>query len=145
MIAGSYAVELRPSGEPGFGGALTGKPSLELGGGDLQVFYKDLGRDVVFTLRSAGLPVLHLDVNGNGAVDRTVDLTYAVFPNGQPCIQYLRVQGDPAECGTFRSSASARAQRSGGIWEVTWTIPKTEVSDADEKRSAGNRAVLGTT
>jgi len=124
----SSALILQPSGEPGPSLALAGKPGAELGGGDLVVFYRDLGREVMLTMRSAGLPILHADVNGNGVVDAAIDATYAVYPDGRSCVQYLRAPGAPAECGAYKSRAVTRIQRADGVWEVTWTIPKIELT-----------------
>jgi len=110
-----------------------GKPAIEAQGA-MNVYFSDLGSQVEIRINAHGMPILYVDVNKDGAVDANgADLSYAGFPDGSTCIQRLRLNSEgkldqSAACGNIANSATAHVRRSQDSWDVTWIIPKQELS-----------------
>jgi hypothetical protein len=103
------------------------KPVLTAAG--VSVFYEGLGESAKLTLRvhNGDSPVLFVDVNGNGRIDRG-DTAYGLTNDERPCTQYLLGPGKTSLCGTFQSRGTLEVKNDGDWTRYMWTIPKSELS-----------------
>ena len=103
------------------------KPVLTAAG--VSVFYEGLGESAKLTLRvhNGDSPVLFVDVNGNGRIDRG-DTAYGLTNDERPCTQYLLGPGKTSLCGTFHSRGALEVKNDGDWTRYIWTIPKSELS-----------------
>jgi hypothetical protein len=130
--AASVVATLPQSGEYDDGRGLQGTPSVELGNGDLVVYYRDLGDDVALEFRSSRVVVLNADVDQNGVAETGIDVAYGSFPDGRVCTWFVAHEGSPSNCGEYRSAAAVRVRKTGSTWDFAWRIPKRELSHSRE-------------
>jgi hypothetical protein len=71
---------------------------------------------------------LEFDVNGNGVIDRGLDIYYALRANGTACNGYLLGMGAESQCWTRRSTSEIQLQAVGKFNNYTWILPKEEMS-----------------
>jgi hypothetical protein len=110
-------------------------PEPVLAAAGVSVFYEGLGESAKLTLQvhRGDSPVLFVDVNGNGRIDRG-DTAYGLTSDERPCTQYLLGPGKTSLCGTFHSRGALEVKNDGDWTRYIWTIPKSELSR--EGRSA---------
>lgn len=103
------------------------KPLLATAG--VSLFYESLGESAKLTLQvhSGDSPVLYVDVNGNGRIDRG-DTAYGLTNDDHPCTEYLLGPGKTTLCGTFHSRGALEVKNEGETARYVWTIPKSELS-----------------
>jgi len=103
------------------------KPLLATPG--VSLFYESLGENAKLTLQvhSGDSPVLYVDVNGNGRIDRG-DTAYGLTNDERPCTNYLLGPGMTTPCGTFHSRGALQVKNAGDLTRYIWTIPKSELS-----------------
>lgn len=93
------------------------------------VFYEGLSESAKLTLQvhRGDSPVLFVDVNGNGRIDRG-DTAYGLTNDERPCTQYLLGPGKTSPCGTFHSRGALEVKNDADWTRYIWTIPKSELS-----------------
>jgi hypothetical protein len=97
--------------------------------GKLAVVFLDLGDDVGLVLRSDGNTLLHVDVNQDGKPTPQMDRSYGFdFGEDQVCSWYMG--SDPSRCGEVRTNARGAVLRKDGKWEVSFRVPKIELSQS---------------
>jgi hypothetical protein len=103
------------------------KPVLAAAG--VSVFYEGLSESAKLTVQvhRGDSPVLFVDVNGNGRIDRG-DTAYGLTNDERPCTQYLLGPGKTSLCGTFHSRGALEVKNDGDWTRYIWTIPKSELS-----------------
>lgn len=103
------------------------KPLLATAG--VSLFYESLGESAKLTLQvhSGDSPVLYVDVNGNGRIDRG-DAAYGLTNDERPCTNYLLGPGMTSPCGTFHSRGALQVRNEGDSTRYIWTVPKSELS-----------------
>jgi hypothetical protein len=95
----------------------------------VSVFYESLGDSAKLTLqvRPGDSPVLFVDVNGNGRIDRG-DTAYGLTNDERPCTQYLLGPDRTSLCGSFHSRGALEVKNDSDWTRYIWTIPKSELS-----------------
>ncbi|MGA3325795.1 MAG: PEGA domain-containing protein [Terriglobia bacterium] len=103
------------------------KPLLATVG--VSLFYESLGENAKLTLQvhSGDSPVLYVDVNGDGRIDRG-DTAYGLTNDERPCTSYLLGPGKTTLCGTFHSRGTLQVENAGDSTRYLWSIPKSELS-----------------
>ena len=104
-------------------------PKPLLATADVSLFYESLGESAKLTLQvhSGDSPVLYVDVNGNGRIDRG-DTAYGLTNDERPCTNYLLGPGKTTFCGTFHSRGALEVKNEGDSTRYIWTVPKSELS-----------------
>jgi len=127
---GSLEVEITPLDYS----STNDKQAFASSDGILTVFYFDMGRDIGLVLRSNRSnrnPLLLVDVDQDGKVGTKTDLSYGIEPeNENRCVSYLL--GGPSSCEGPETQAKGVAVTDGEKIEVSWRIPKRELSQNDE-------------
>ncbi len=120
---------IAPAADLDRSGFLSGKPSDGFGAtGDITVWYRDSGPNVLLTFRSRDAVIINVNVNQNGQPDIGRDLGYAVLEDGRPCVQTFKRASAPASCGDYQTSAKSALRRVGPDLYTTWSIPRQELA-----------------
>jgi hypothetical protein len=95
----------------------------------VSVFYESFGESTKLTVQvhRGDSPVLFVDVNGNGRIDRG-DTAYRLTNDERPCMQYLLGPGKTSLCGTFRSRGALEVKNDSDWSRYIWTVPRCELS-----------------
>ena len=110
--------------------ATLNEPITLLDNGKISVIYTDLGPRVRVEVQ---VPVnifayLEFDVNGNGVIDRGLDIYYGLRLNGTACNGYLVDMDATTQCWTRQSTSEVQFQALGDFSKYAWILPKAEIA-----------------
>jgi len=125
---GTPASKVITNDDPGFNSS-PNAPRLLANTDVLQVVSTDLGEAIELEIRVPAdtTPIIKVDVNQNGVIDRDLDTYYGVA-NNKNCTGYLIDDRHSTFCNTFLSRSELRVFLAADGRHFKWTIPKNELS-----------------
>jgi hypothetical protein len=119
-----------PPGSPTSIKATLDEPLTLLNNGKVSVIYTDLGTRVRIEVQVPAniYASLKFDVNGNGRIDRGLDISYGRRANGTGCNGYLVDTEATTQCWTRQSTSEVQLQDLGKFQKYTWILPKAEIA-----------------
>jgi len=114
--------------DPGFSSS-PNAPRLLANTDVLKIVSTDLGQAIELDIRVPAdtTPIIKVDVNQNGAVDKGLDTYYGVH-NNQNCTGYLIDDRHSTFCNSFLSKSELHVTLGADGKHFKWTIPKNELS-----------------
>jgi len=135
---GEPASKVITNDDPGFSSS-PNAPRLLANTDVLKIVSTDLGQAIELDIRvpADATPIIRVDVNQNGAIDRGLDTYYGVH-NNQNCTGYLIDDRHSTFCNTFLSKSELHVSLGADGKHFKWTIPKNELSS----RAGGARFIV---
>jgi len=135
---GTPASKVITNDDPGFSSS-PNAPRLLANTDVLKIVSTDLGQAIELDIRvpADATPIIRVDVNQNGAIDRGLDTYYGVH-NNQNCTGYLIDDRHSTFCNTFLSKSELHVSLGADGKHFKWTIPKNELSS----RAGGARFIV---
>lgn len=124
-------IEVRESKELAQSGEATGASAWSAG--DIEVWYRDIGDQLLVATRSGSRVLVHADVNRNGGIDGGLDRVYGVRTDGSITCEYVRPVWATASWGEVKTIASAAIRKNAGSSEtIIWKLPKEELGSGQD-------------
>jgi len=135
---GTPASKVITNDDPGFSSS-PNAPRLLANTDVLKIVSTDLGQAIELDIRVPAdtTPIIRVDVNQNGAIDKGLDTYYGVH-NNQSCTGYLIDDRHSTFCSTFLSKSELHVSLGADGKHFKWTIPKNELSS----RAGGARFIV---
>ena len=136
---GAQASKVITNDDPGFNASPIA-PRLLANTDVLKIVSTDLGQAIELDIRVPAdtTPIIKVDVNQNGAIDKGLDTYYGVH-NNQNCTGYLIDDRHSTFCNSFLSRSGLTVTLGADGKHFKWTIPKHELSS----RASEARFVIG--
>ncbi|MFI5089761.1 MAG: hypothetical protein ACHP7P_06855 [Terriglobales bacterium] len=136
---GAQASKVITNDDPGFN-ASPNAPRLLANTDVLKIVSTDLGQAIELDIRVPAdtIPIIKVDVNQNGAIDKGLDTYYGVH-NNQNCTGYLIDDRHSTFCNSFLSKSDLTVTLGADGKHFKWTIPKHELSS----RAGEARFIVG--
>jgi len=125
---GAQASKVITNDDPGFNASPIA-PRLLANTDVLKIVSTDLGQAIELDIRVPAdtTPIIKVDVNQNGAIDKGLDTYYGVH-NNQNCTGYLIDDRHSTFCNSFLSRSGLTVTLGADGKHFKWTIPKNELS-----------------